>query len=253
MAIVLSGCSIDISQQVTNVGPSQTNQAESPNQSSKYIPVVWKNLNIKGKLIYITSGFGSQQGALVTLIAIQVLDLSNGNVKTIFEAPPGAWIDFLTVAPDGKQLVMEYVPGGNDPSVATKQTLLYILPLDGSQSPKLLLHPPTSGDLYYQPTWSPDGKYIYYSHINIQASYTVPGQKFPDYELSRIAYPQGQPEKMLDQAFWPRLSTDGAHLSYVSVDPLDGSNRLFTANTDGTDIHQVILSDSIWIVYSNYY
>ena len=244
IAVVLSGCSIDISQQGISGDPSLTSQAGSPGQSLKNIPVVWNNLNIKGKLVYITSRFGSQQNAIVTLIAIQVLDLANGNVKTIFEAPPGAWIDFLSVAPDGKRLVMEYVPAGNDSSVGTKQTLLYTLPLDESHPSELLLPPPTSGDLYYQPTWSPDGKYIYYSHVNFQAPYIVPGQKFPDYELSRIDYLQGQPKKLLDQAFWPRLSTDGAHLSYVSVDPVDGSNRLFTANADGTDPHQVILSGS---------
>ncbi len=189
MAIALSGCSIDISQPVINGGASQTSQAGSQNQSSKNIPVVWKNLNIKGKLVYITSRFGNEQNSLVTLIAIQMLDLADGNVKTIFEAPPGAWIDFLSVSPDGKQLVMEYVPGGNDSSGGTKQSLLYTMPLDGSQAPSLLLSPPTDGDLYYQPTWSPDGRYIYYSHVNLQAPNALPGQKFPDYELSRITYP----------------------------------------------------------------
>jgi Tol biopolymer transport system component len=243
MAILLSGCSIDISQPIIGGSESSlTSQAGSPNQSSKNIPVVWKNLDIKGKLVYITSRFENEQNALVTLIAIQVLDLADGNVKTIFEAPPGAWIDFLSVSPDGKQLVMEYVPAGNNASVGAKQTLLYTMPLDGSQSPSLLLPPPTSSDLYYQPTWSPDGRYIYYSHVNLRASNALPGQKFPDYELSRIAYPQGQPEKLLDQAFWPRLSTDGVYLSYVSVDPVDGSNRLFTANANGADPHQVALS-----------
>jgi WD40-like Beta Propeller Repeat len=244
IAVVLSGCSIDISQPVTGDNPGATSQAGSSGLYSKNVPVTWKNLNIKGKLVYISSRFDSQQNALVTLISIQVLDLASGNVKTIFEAPPGAWIDFLSVAPDDKQLVMEYVPGGNDSSVGTKQSLLYTLPLDGSQSPHLLLPPPTSGDLYYQPSWSPDGNYIYYSHVDVSAPDITPGQKFPDYELSRMAYPQGQPEKLLDQAFWPRLSMDGSHLSYVSVDPVNGSNHLFSANADGTDPHQVVLSGS---------
>ena len=245
MAILLSSCSINISQPGSESDPSRTSQASTPGQSLKNIPVIWKNLNLTGKLVYITSRFASEKGSLVTLIAVQVLDLANGNVRTVFEAPPGAWIDFLSVAPDGKQLVLEYVPASetsNDPSVNTKQDLLYIMPLDGSRPPQLLLPPPTSGDLYYQPTWSPDGRYIYFSHVNIGEPYTLAGQKFPDYELSRMSYPGGEPEKLLDQAFWPRLSPDGAHLSFVSFDPVNGSNRLFTSNADGTDPHQVVLS-----------
>jgi Tol biopolymer transport system component len=35
---------------------------------------------------------------------------------------------------------------------------------------------------------------------------------------------------------------DGSYLTYVTVDPVDGSNRLFVADADGLDSRQVVLS-----------
>ena len=228
IAVILDSCSVQISPQV----PPGSNFTGSE-QSQKKIPLVWKDMGLQGRLVYISSSFGSNNGGLSNLIAVDILDLSSGQIMTIFDAPAGDWIDFVSASPDGKQLVMEYLPAGDNGSSGSKQELLYAMPLDGSQSPRLILAPPTPADLYYQPVWSPDGAYIYFSHVDLRASSASSGQAFPDYELSRMAYPNGQPEKLVDHAFWPRLSLDGSYLSYVTVDPVDGSNRLFVANADG--------------------
>jgi Tol biopolymer transport system component len=236
IAVVLYGCSIETFPQVTT--GSTLTRADQP---QKKIPMVWKNMGLQGRLVYISSSFGSNNGSLVTLIDIEVLDLADGNIKTIFHAPAGDWIDFADISPDGKNLVMEYLPT-QDVTSGSKQELIYVMPLDGSQPPRLILAPPTHSDLYYQPTWSPAGKYIYFSHVDLRTSSTTNGQKFPDYELSRMIYPDGQTEKLLDHAFWPRLSPDGSHLLYISVDPFDGSNKLFVADADGSGSRQVVLA-----------
>jgi Tol biopolymer transport system component len=236
IAFLLSGCSIETHQQL----PTSSSLSRA-DQVQKKIPVVWKNMALQGRLVYITSSFGSNNGNLSTLIHIEVLDLASGNVTTVFDAPAGDWIDFVSASPDGKQLAMAYLPA-RDVSSDSKQELLYAMPLDGSQSPRLILSPPTRIDLYYQPSWSPDGRYIYFSHVNLGASSSSSSRVFPDYLLSRMVYPDGQPEKLLDHAFWPRLSSDGSHLSYISVDPVDGSNRLLVANADGSGSRQVVLS-----------
>ncbi len=237
IAVILDSCSVQISPQV----PPGINFTGSE-QSQKKIPLVWKDMGLQGRLVYISSSFGSNNGGLSNLIAVDILDLSSGQIITIFDAPAGDWIDFVSASPDGKQVVMEYLPGGDSASSGSKQELLYAMPLDGSQSPRLILAPPTPADLYYQPVWAPDGAYIYFSHVDLRASSASSGQAFPDYELSRMAYPNGQPEKLVDHAFWPRLSWDGSYLSYVTVDPVDGSNRLFVANADGVGSRQVVLS-----------
>jgi Tol biopolymer transport system component len=176
-------------------------------------------------------------------MSIQAIDIVTGVITTIFQAPQNGWIDFVSVAPDAKQLVMAYLPPrGSDPSANAGQQALYTMPLDGSQPPQLLFAPPSNGDQYYQPTWSPDGKYVYFAHVDYHAPPKVTGQHFAYYELYRVAYPGGQPEKLVDEAFWPRLSRDGARLAYVTVNPVDGSNKLFVANPDGSGAYQVTLS-----------
>ena len=114
------------------------------------------------------------------------------------------------------------------------------MPLDGSTQPQLLVLPPTIYDQYIQAEWSPDGKYIYYVHNNYQNQPVT--QHYPTYEIWRMAYPNGQPEKIADEAFWPRLSSEGSHLAYVSMDPANGTNQLFLANPDGSNAQEVARS-----------
>ena len=138
---------------------------------------------------------------------------------------------------------MAYLPPRQNGSASGPgQQALYTMPLDGSQPPQLLFTPPSGGDQYYQPVWSPDGKYIYYSHVDYNAPPKVPGQHFGYYEIFRMSYPGGQPEKIADQAYWPRLSSDGARLAFVTLSPVDGTNKLFVANPDGTGAYEVILT-----------
>jgi Tol biopolymer transport system component len=259
LALILCGCSVDISQtsstnstpqdQIISTSPaassssssnlSQHNKIGNPSLPSTIIPVTWDSLNLTGKLVYQSS---VQNGSLFDM-SIHALDLATGEITTIFQAPDTSWIDFASVSPDGKQLVMAYLPpkiSGAAPS--NGQQALYTIPVDGSQPPRVLLTPPSSGDQYFQPVWSPDGKYIYYSHVDYSAPPKVQGQHFAYYEIFRIAYPGGQPEKLVEEAYWPRLSMDGARLAYVTLDPVDGTNKLFVANTDGSGAYQVTLS-----------
>ena len=236
VAAVLSGCSIEINQPAPN-GVS----LQPADQPQKKIRMIWKNMGLQGRLVYISSSFGSENGSVSILFHVEVLDLASGSLTSVFHAPAGDLVEFLSASPDGKQIVMQYLRAGDNVGSGSKQELLYSMPLDGSQSPRLLLPPPSSSDLYYQPTWSPDGRYIYFSHVNLKAS-SLAGQTFPDYELSRLAYPAGLPVKLMDHAFWPRLSPDGSYLTYVSVDPRDGSNRLLVANSDASAAHQIVLT-----------
>ncbi len=114
------------------------------------------------------------------------------------------------------------------------------MPLDATVPPQPLFLLPTPDDQYIQAEWSPDGKYIYYVHYNTTEQ--APGEIYPTYELLRMAYPDGQAEKVAEKAFWPRLSADSSKLVYVSLDPASGTNELFVANADGSDPQKISLS-----------
>ncbi len=241
----LSACSIDVSQPATMNVPSPnidatpapglvTDSTSSPSGSAR--SVTWATLHLAGRLVYIRLSSNND----IPELNIETLDLTTGEIRKVFTAPEDAWIYYSAVSPDGKELVISYVP--SSASSASRNQVLYRLPMDGSAGPKRVITPPSESDQYIQAEWSPDGKYLYYVHNKYS---TQPGgEVFPKYEIFRMRYPDGEPEKILDHAFWPRLSPDSSKLVYVSLDPVSGVNELLLANADGTNA-QVVNTGSL--------
>ena len=117
------------------------------------------------------------------------------------------------------------------------------MPLDGSKAPELLFMRSPHGDQYIQAEWSPDGKYIYYTHVNHQIP-EDPNRVYPLYKIFRMEYPGGQPEPVVEGANWPRLSADSSRLAYISVDPLSIKNKLMIADLDGGNVKEVVMTGS---------
>jgi len=116
------------------------------------------------------------------------------------------------------------------------------MPLDASNQLQPLFTPPTSMDQYTQAEWSPDGKYIYFVHYNDNDP-PLPGPT-PDYDILRIMYPNGQPEKIAEHAFWPRISLDSNRIVYISQDLTADRNEVFLANADGSAPQKIEFSGS---------
>jgi len=235
-ALILSSCSVEINQTIPG---TSTPPPEHPSDASAavgfpstQIPVTWAHLNLSGKLVYVSA---SKDGN-TSIATLQMLDLVTGNIVTLFSMPL-AWIYYATVFPDAKSLVMSYSPPSQTNSSSNR--ILYSMPLDRSTPPQPLFTSPTPDDRYTQAEWSPDGKYIYYVHYNHN---DAGGGFYEVYEIFRMAYPDGEAEKILDRAFWPRLSSDSSKLVYVSLDPASGLNELFTANADGSNAQKVAFS-----------
>lgn len=202
--------------------------------NSVTIPVTWAHIGPVGKLIYSTGGLDEHSNYIVR---IQALDLVTGEMRIIYSAPLDAGIYYVSAPPHGERIVMSYSPPPqSDPNVVQA---LYDMPLNGSTSPELLFMPPIREDQYIQAEWSPDGKYLYYTHVNYIAG--DPYWRFPRYSIFRMAYPEGQPELIAEAAYWPRLSSDSSRLVYVSVDPPSGEHQLKIANPDGQNVQDVVL------------
>ncbi|HET6823218.1 MAG TPA: hypothetical protein VFH34_11250 [Anaerolineales bacterium] len=197
------------------------------------IPVTWAHLNLTGKLVYLSSAMEGDQ----LTSTIQILDLATGESATIFRIS-ASWVYYATLSPDAKMLAMSYVPP-RQPNVPSNRGL-YLIPLNASNEAQPLLTPPTPDDHYTQIEWTPDGKYLYYVHYNSQIR--LEGQLDPVYNLFRVNYPGGQPEKVADYTFWPRISSDSSRLVFIHVDPETAKNELFVANADGSNAQRVTLS-----------
>jgi len=240
-ALAISACSSG-NVQPPAVGTPTTPPDEYENfptaiaSNSATIPVTWSGLNLTGRLVH---NLGAVDTANNYVVQIRVLDLVTGHITVVYSAPKDAWVYHISVSPDGRQVVMSYSPPPQEhPDVVQG---IYLMPLDGSEPPHLLFTPPTPQDQYTQAEWSPDGKYIYYTHVNHQIP-NDPNRAYPLHEIFRMAYPGGDPESVATAAHWPRLSSDSARLAYISLDPLSGEHKLMSADADGGNAQEVVLS-----------
>jgi Tol biopolymer transport system component len=239
--LLLVSCSIDLASP-THKPPEPIYIRDTPipdlvaaGKLGSSMPPAWAGLKLSGHLIYVQ-------------IPRQIvkLDLASGLKSTLFDAPGNAFVSAAQASPDGQQLVLAYAPS-EDPALQSVNTDLYVMPADGSTAPQVLLKRADPKEDFFNPVWSPDGKYIYYSHLIPDPS---GGRKYTNYQydLERVAYPGGQPEKVLDSAFWPRLSPDGSKLAYVSFVPSTNSNDLYIANADGSQPRRVMPAGAFFAV-----
>lgn len=239
-ALVVCGCSIEIDQTTASTATLPIEQVSGTPSTSTFpatqIPVTWSGLNLRGKLVYASIPLSNDDVS----IHIKILDLATGELITLFATEGDGWISYITVAPDGNQLVMSYIAPSQGSGSLNRA--LYRMPLDGSSPPQLFLEPPTSDDHYIHAEWSPDGQYIYYAHYN--SNIRPQGQLDPVYNIFRIKYPDGPPEKIAEPAFWLRISADSARLVYVSIDPVSGENDLVVSNADGSNAQKIAISGS---------
>jgi Tol biopolymer transport system component len=231
---MICSCTVEVNQPLATPTPALTPTTPSTSIFPvTQVPVIWAHLNLSGKLIYLTS---TMEGD--TLIShVRMLDLTNGGIATIFSFPL-AWVYYATISPDAKMLAMSYAPPKESNSSSSRS--LYMIPLEGSTEVQPLIVPPTPDDHYTQVEWSPDGEYLYYVHYNSQIR--LEGQVDPVFDILRMRYLDGQPEKLADHAFWPRLSPDSSKLVYIFVNPDTTRNELFVANADGSHPQRVELS-----------
>jgi Tol biopolymer transport system component len=228
--MILAGCSIDLSGP-THKPPEPTYIMDTPVAGETTVsptapdfaatPLPWAGSHLSGHLFYIK-------------IPRQVieLDLASGQRTILFSAPNNAFVSSALVSPDGKWIVMAYAPPA-DPNLQSASTDLYVMPADGSTPPQVLLKRTTPKEDFFNPVWSADGKYVYYSHLMQDINGTNKYTNFT-YDLERVAFPAGQPQKLIDSAFWPRLSPDGSKMTYVSFVPSTNSNDAYIADPDGS-------------------
>ena len=253
VSVLLVACSIEVSDnspatprtatQVPPILPAATPIASPTGLKAPTVtpgpsptPPAWTRLKLGGHLIYIQ---GTRQ-----LIS---LDLTSGQQTTLFDAPDNAWISAASISKDGKQVVLAYAPPPKDPSQQQfGYTDIYTLPADGSSAPQVLLQRASDKEAFFNPVWSADGKYVYYSHLIPDPNNSQKYTNFK-YDLERVAV-GGQPQKVLDSAFWPRLSPDGTKLAYVSFDPKNNANDLYLADIDGGNSKLVLPAGTFFAV-----
>lgn len=202
----------------------------------------WSYLNLSGQLIYTV--VPENQMLLVKL------DLATGQKTTLFQPPTNGWLHGFALAPDGGQIVLAYAPPTPEGGALAGHSGLFLIPAEGSDTPQSLLISDRLDEAYFTPTWSPDGRYLYYAHYQRISTASGPQAK---YDLERRAYPDGQAELLVENALWPGLSPDGAQLAYITFDPLTTDNHLFLADADGKNSRPAIADASFPAVDAHFF
>jgi Tol biopolymer transport system component len=200
----------------------------------------WMGLGLQGRLIIARSSDGVWQ-----------LDLATGDLTPLFQPEPGgsAWVNAAAVSPDGRTIVLAYAPPPPAGEVQFGYTDLYLLPADGSTAPQPFLARGETPESYFNPSWSGDGRYIYYAHFKqTPVAGTEPAEFNYQYLIERAEYPAGPSQVLVENAYWPRLSRDGTHLAYVSLSADFTQNRLFVADSDGSQARPIESVDGLMAI-----
>ena len=75
--------------------------------NSATVPVTWAGLNLTGRLVH---NIGAVDAANNYIVQIRVLDLVTGYIAVVYAAPINASIYYISVSPDGRQVIMSYSP-----------------------------------------------------------------------------------------------------------------------------------------------
>lgn len=248
LTLCLSACSVNVStpapsptaaESIPTMHPPPSPVLATPTLAPATpftVPITWDKLQLTGKLV-----FAAGPGGIVQL------DLTSGEMTTLFQLadPQNSWVQSEWVSPDATQIAIAYAPPPPPGGIQFGYTNLYLVPMDGSGQAQPVFPEPEPNEAYFNPIWSPDGKYIYVLHLVPPPSQT----ERPSYAIERLAYPLEQPEPkkevLVENGFWPRLSPDGTKLAYVLWDVTKPPNELFVADADGKNATQIALPKSI--------
>lgn len=165
-------------------------------------------------------------------------DLETGETKALFKAPANGWIAQAIAAPNGQQIVMAYAPPPPEGQIQFGYTNLYTVSSDEASEPEPLIKRDNPEEILFNPVWSPDGRYIYYSHI-------IPDGENPEeftFLLERLEVASGTVEATVENGVWPRLSPNGQQIAFAILDTETQTRDLYLANADGTDAALIVSS-----------
>lgn len=164
------------------------------------------------------------------------IDATSGLSRTRFEVPVNGWLASFDLLDSfgSEQFVLAYAPPPPAGKINFGFTGLYQMAVDETEPHPLLL--PKEQELFFNPVWSADGQFIYFSHVT-----PLDPEKYTfTTTLERLHLATGQIDVIAENGLWPQLSPDGRLLAYVYVTPQTQMNVLMLAAPDGSNARELM-------------
>lgn len=197
-------------------------------------PVIVHTLGLSGKIMF-TQATGLWQ-----------INMTDGELTQLWEPPKGSYLSGLANSPYGDQLVLAYAPPPSDGRPQIGRTGLYITDKtcinatnDCGDNLGVFLQR-NENQTFTSPYWSPDGRWVYYSHQEDLLD-DVGNYIGFSMSLNRLQVQgNGIPEILIPYAGQPSMSVDGSLLTYVSYDLETNARGLWISESDGSNPRQVV-------------
>ena len=168
------------------------------------------------------------------------LDLSTGIARRWWLPPDGGLATGIAASPDQTQLAIAYAPPAEG-GIQSGTTDLYLSDVAQPDLQPLLIRANRS-ESFRNPAWSPDGDWLYYSHLQ-----PGPGGAGLQLQVERLAL-SGEadtaPEVILSAAEQPALSPDGAQVTFLKFDARTYRSGLWLSDLDGGNAVELVPSAS---------
>lgn len=160
-----------------------------------------------------------------------VVQLPGGKPRALTQLGPKEFSSNPAWSPDGRQIAFSYYRLPDDAAIPVPDgTDLYVMQADGSKLRPLWRHE-VSGTALQYPAWSADGTAVYVSRAAPGGGRTI----------DRVIVESGERTRILSNAAFPALSSDGRRLAYIHYPiPPDRGESLWVSAPDGSGPQQVI-------------
>lgn len=164
-------------------------------------------------------------------------DLATKRATPLFTPPPQGWVNQIDLAADGHTLALSYTPPPGQAGAPFDRAGLYALDLEGTDRRLTpLLVPEGPHTFYYNPIWSPDGRYLFTVRI-------MPKEGAPQGVQVTLMRYELESQTLLpiaEDGIWPRVSPDGQRLVYIIVNPDTLERGLRVSDLAGEEMQELI-------------
>jgi Tol biopolymer transport system component len=175
-----------------------------------------------------------------------IYDVTTQAITPLFTPPANSILYAAAFSPDNNQVAMAYAPPPPADGIQFGYTGLYQLQV-GSETPTLLIEKQVSDEIFFHPTWSPDGKHIIFSHMGPEDGSPT---GFFQVTLEQLNTETGETAVLAPDGIWPRVSPDGSQIVYAYSEPTSQGNELVVINADGTNPRKLTSLDDFVAVDS---